>query len=418
MAKLSPINDWHQATAAKMADFGGWLMPIEYPKIDKTELFTKHLQNQISLPIMGGVLAEHKSVRTNVGLFDVSHLGKLEVKLECPNHSDASNPAEGCETLTKILNEIFTNDLTLISDGQAQYNLILNDQGKVIDDLIIYRLSSHHFFLVPNASNCTAVEMRMKKYLAEKNNDIKLENLHEQYCVFAIQGPYSQKILQALWANLGLGEVPNLEYMSFAHLELENSKDSKLASRVILCRTGYTGEFGYELITRNENAKLVWELLASLIVANDGKVVGLGARDTLRTEMGYPLHGHEISEEISPLEGGASWAVKINKDFFLGKPALVTQKDLGIKRKLVALEFEGRTIARAGMSVKNEVGEEVGIVTSGTFSPSLNKGISLALVDRKALNNLGAISMLQVEIRGRLEKANLASLPFVPSHVR
>jgi len=346
-----------------MADFGGWLMPIEYPT--------------------SGVLAEHTAVREKVGLFDVSHLGKASVK--------------GPGALN-FLNSILTNDLNRISDGMAQYTMLCNDKGGVIDDLIAYRNSSDDIFLVPNASNTSdVVEVLQSQVIPE----IEVKNLHNEYAVLALQGPATAEVLKTLGVESSIG------YMSFSRVYIAQCE-------VILCRTGYTGEFGFELLPRWNDAVKVWEALATAIAAFDGLVCGLGARDTLRTEMGYPLHGHELSLEITPVQASASWAVGWSKEKFAGENVLRGERSNGPRRFLHGLKALDRGIPRAGMTVKDSDGIEVGIVTSGTFSPTLKNGIALALLDSSV--TLG--TTVVIDIRGRESQAEVVTLPFVPSHVR
>ena len=346
-----------------MADFGGWLMPIEYPA--------------------SGVLAEHTAVRERVGLFDVSHLGKASVT--------------GAGALN-FLNSILTNDLNRISDGMAQYTMLCNDKGGVIDDLIAYRNSSDDIFLVPNASNTSDVVAVLQSQVFP---GIEVKNLHNEYAVLAIQGPATVEVLTSLGVN------SSIDYMSFSRVQIAQCE-------VILCRTGYTGEFGFELLPRWSDAVKVWEALATAIAAFDGLVCGLGARDTLRTEMGYPLHGHELSLEITPVQASASWAVGWSKEKFAGDNVLRGERTNGPRRFLHGLKSLDRGIPRAGMTVKDSDGIEVGIVTSGTFSPTLKNGIALALLDSSV--TLG--TTVVIDIRGRESQAEVVTLPFVPSHVR
>jgi aminomethyltransferase len=360
--KQSPLHERHLARNAKMADFGGWLMPIEYPS--------------------AGVLAEHAAVRERVGLFDVSHLGK------------ASVVGQGA---LEFLNSKLTNDLTKISDGAAQYSMLCNDSGGVIDDLIVYRNSDADFFLVPNASNTSAVVADLQ---ANVPNGITVTNLHNDYGVIALQGPYATKVL----AHFGL--QIEIDYMAFTYVSVAGCD-------VIVCRTGYTGEYGFEVLPKWDQALIVWDALVEQVEANAGLVCGLGARDTLRTEMGYPLHGHELSLEISPVMASASWAVGWNKADYQGSEVLKEQKQSGVTRRLVALKSLDRGIPRPDMQVLHD-GVEVGIVTSGTFSPSLKVGIALALVDSKF--RIG--EQLQIDVRGRTSNVEIVKLPFMPSHVR
>ncbi|CAN2239648.1 GcvT Glycine cleavage system T protein (aminomethyltransferase) [Candidatus Planktophila dulcis] len=346
-----------------MADFGGWLMPIEYPG--------------------AGVLAEHSAVRERVGLFDVSHLGKASVK------------GEGA---LEFLNSMFTNDLTRIVDSKAQYTLLCNPDGGVIDDLIAYRISDSDFFLIPNASNTTDV-VRVLSESAPAS--ITVTNLHEKFAVLALQGPRAVDVVKSLGIN------PTMDYMAFAHVTIAGCD-------VILCRTGYTGEHGYELVPSWEDACVVWDALVAAMQPFDGAICGLGARDTLRTEMGYPLHGHELSLEISPVQASAGWAIGWKKENFRGSQVLQSQREEGVVRTMKALKSNDRGIPRAGMAIKDSEGTEIGIVTSGTFSPSLKVGIALALMDPAYA--IGDV--VTIDVRGRQSSATISALPFMPTHVR
>lgn len=346
-----------------MADFGGWLMPIEYPG--------------------AGVLAEHAAVRERVGLFDVSHLGKASVK------------GEGA---LEFLNSQVTNDLNRISDGQAQYTMLCNPDGGVVDDLIVYRNSATDLFLIPNASNTTEV---VAIIAAAAPAGIEVVNLHEHHGVLAIQGPKAASVIESL------GVVPTMDYMAFSHVTIAGCD-------VILCRTGYTGEHGFELVPSWNDASQVWDALVDAMQPFDGLICGLGARDTLRTEMGYPLHGHELSLEITPVQAGSTWAVGWKKEFFRGSDSLRAEKENGPRRILRGLQSTDRGIPRAGMEVKNSDGAVIGIVTSGTFSPSLKKGIALALLEPSYVVGDSVI----VDVRGRESISTLVALPMVESHVR
>ena len=361
--KISPLNQKHVALNAKMADFGGWMMPIEYPG--------------------AGVLAEHAAVRERVGIFDVSHLGK------------ASVVGEGA---LEFLNRSLTNDLTKIENGSAQYTLLCTPSGGVVDDLIAYRNSDSDFFLVPNASNTTDVVAVLQE---QAPAGITVTNLHLDYAVLAVQGPLAPKVLESLGINT------EIDYMAFDHVNIAGAD-------VILCRTGYTGELGYELLPHAKDAVVVWDALVEAIKPLDGLVCGLGARDTLRTEMGYPLHGHELSLEISPVEASAGWAVGWKKESFIASDVLIAQKNGGAARKSMALKSLDRGIPRAGMSVKNSEGTVVGEVTSGTFSPTLKHGIALALLS----TDISVGTQLTIDVRGRESQCEVVKLPFVTSHVR
>lgn len=361
--KNSPLHQKHIELQAKMADFGGWLMPIEYPG--------------------AGVLAEHKAVRERVGLFDVSHLGKASVT--------------GVGSL-EFLNSMFTNDLTRITDGKAQYTLLCNDDGGVVDDLIAYRNSDEDFFLIPNASN-TADVVRVLQSQAPQ--EISVTNLHEEFAVLALQGPDAHAVIKSLGLN------PTMDYMAFAHVSIGGCQ-------VILCRTGYTGEHGYEIVPDWDDASVVWDVLVQAMEAFGGEICGLGSRDTLRTEMGYPLHGHELTLSITPFQASAGWAIGWKKENFRGAGTLRSQREEGAVRTMRALKSNDRGIPRAGMLVKSSQGVEVGVITSGTFSPSLKVGIALALIDPGFIEG----DELEIDVRGRTSWATIVSLPFSPSHVR
>jgi aminomethyltransferase len=361
--KNSPLASKHLNMNAKVADFGGWLMPIEYPQ--------------------SGVIAEYSSVRERVGIFDVSHLGKISVK--------------GDGALV-FLNQMVTNDLNRITDGQAQYTLLCNENGGVVDDLIIYRNSDTDFFLVPNAANTASVFEILK---AEATTNLIIENLHEKFAVIALQGPKSFELLNSI------GIDTNIDYMQFLKTEIGGVK-------VNLCRTGYTGELGFEIIPAWSEAGKVWDILVENVNKFNGLVCGLGARDLLRTEMGYPLHGHELSLDISPVEAGAGWAVGWSKEVFRGRTTLLNQKEKGTKLKLKALLSIGRGIPRKDMQVKNIAGEVIGYVTSGTFSPSLKKGIGLALINSDSKKG----DKVLIDIRGLDAEFEVVQLPLVPSKVK
>lgn len=366
MSKYSPLHEYHRNSGAKLADFGGWEMPIEYPASTG-----------------GGVLNEHRAVREKVGLFDVSHLGKASVI--------------GTGAL-KFLNSVFTNDLERISDGQAQYTLMCDDEtGGVVDDLIAYRYSKDQIFLIPNAANTSEVIARLQEVAPD---GIEIKNLHEAHSVLALQGPESDVVL----ASLGIHA--DLEYMSFTESVIAEKK-------IVLCRTGYTGERGYEILSSWNDALVVWNALLQAVEVRGGRVAGLGARDTLRTEMGYPLHGHELTMAITPVEASASWAVNWEKSFW-GKSVLTSQKTSKNHRVLSAIRIQDRGIPRPDMEVRDESGLILGKVTSGTFSPTLKTGIALALLSHR----LPVDTSVTIDIRGRQSTGVIVRLPFVPSHVK
>jgi aminomethyltransferase len=260
----------------------------------------------------------------------------------------------------------------------------------VIDDLIAYQNSATDFFLVPNAANASAV---FEVLNSTAPRGITVSNLHEKFAVFAVQGP--------------LGIDTGIDYMQFLRAK-------KKSSELIVCRTGYTGELGFEIIPTWQDADKVWDQLMAAALKLNGAACGLGARDVLRTEMGYPLHGHELSLSISPVEAAASWAVGFDKQEFTGKAVLVDQKQNGTKLKLKAILATDRAIPRKDMQVKNQNGEVIGTVTSGTFSPALRKGIGLALIS----SDIKKGDSVLIDVRGRDSIFEVVALPFVPSKVR
>ncbi len=343
-----------------MADFGGWDMPIEYPSAG------------------GGVLREHEAVRTAVGAFDVSHLGKGVVR------------GQGA---LDFVNARLTNDLRRVGPGQAQYTLCCDDDGGVVDDLIAYVRSDDEVFLIPNAANSSRV---VSLLAAEATGGLEVVDLHRDFAVIAVQGPASGELL----ARLGL--PTGHDYMSFTAGQWSGRP-------VTVCRTGYTGELGYELLPAWPDAGELWDA----VLAAGAAPCGLGARDTLRTEMGYPLHGQDLSPDISPVQGRASWAVGWSKPQFWGRAALLAERDAGATRYLWGLESLDRGIPRPHMMVLS--GDHVvGEVTSGTFSPTRKVGIGLALLAAAVAEG----DEVTVDVRGRPARARVVKPPFVPSRVR
>ena len=357
-----PLHDRHMALGAKLADFGGWQMPIEYP---------------------GGVLKEHVAVREAVGVFDVSHLGKGVVR------------GEGA---LDFVNDRLTNDLMRIAPGQAQYTLCCDpDSGGVVDDLIAYVRSVEEVFLIPNAANSSEVVGRLH---AEASAGIEVEDLHRSLAVLAVQGPRSGELVEAL----GLPVPP--DYMSFTSTTWRGLP-------VVVSRSGYTGELGFELLPRWEDAGALWDALLEEGSGPGTQPCGLGARDTLRTEMGYPLHGQDLSLDITPVQARCGWAVGWGKERFWGRDALVREKEAGPRRLLSGLESLERAIPRTHMTVHVD-DRPVGEVTSGTFSPTRRVGIGLALLDR----SVSVGDEVSVDVRGRPAPMRVVRPPFVPSRVR
>ncbi len=357
-----PLRAVHTELGATFAPFGGWEMPVSY----------------------AGVVAEHTAVRESVGVFDVSHLGKASVA--GPGAAD-------------FVNSCLTNDLGRIGPGQAQYTLCVTESGGVTDDLIAYYVSDDEVFLVPNAANTAAV---VAEIAARAPAGITVTGRHRDFGVLAVQGPKSAEIVAAL------GLPSDMDYMAFVDASFDGHP-------VRVCRTGYTGERGYELLPTWDGAEALFRALVTAVQAAGGEVAGLGARDTLRTEAGYPLHGHELSTDISPLEARCGWAIGWRKPTFWGRDVLVAQKEAGPARVMWGLRALDRGVLRQGLTVLRD-GTAVGETTSGTFSPTLKVGIALALLDSAA--GLAAGDEVTVDVRGRALRCEVVAPPFVPLHTR
>lgn len=364
--RRTPLFDRHQAAGAKTADFGGWDMPIEYT----------------------GVVAEHTAVRSTVGIFDVSHMGKVRV------HGPGAVVA---------LNGVLANDLDRISDGQAQYSMLCNFAGGVIDDLIVYRWADDEVFIIPNASNAASVITALRAALPA---EVEVVDHHLDHGIIAVQGPRSQAVIESM------GLPADHDYMTMARAEF-------FGQPIIVCRTGYTGEHGYELVAPSSVLVELWDALNARSDEFGLVRAGLGARDTLRTEMGYPLHGQDISPEITPVEAMIGWAVGWDKPQFAGREALLAQRSAGPRRRLRGLLSLDRGIPRTHMQVRAVsdsvlAGDVIGEVTSGTFSPTLRKGIALALLD----TSVAIGDEVAVDVRGRESRFTVVKPPFVQPSTR
>jgi aminomethyltransferase len=355
--KRTPLYGAHRRAGAKMVEFAGWEMPVQY----------------------SGVINEHVAVRTRAGLFDVSHMGEIEIR--------GAGALELCQKIT-------ANDVSRIGLQQAQYNLLMNEQGGIVDDVIFYRLEPSFFLLCVNASN-TDKDFAWIRRQAEDN--VEIENASSRYAQLALQGPLAQPILQPL-TPLPLGEIKPFFFTSGAVSSIQ----------CLVARTGYTGEDGFELYCDSTDGERLWNALLEGGRALGMEPAGLGARDTLRLEKGYPLYGHELDDTTTPLEAGLEWVTKLGKGPFIGQEILLKQKETGVKRRLAGLELLEPGIARSGYPVlKNE--KAIGRITSGTRSPTLGKSIALAYL---AVNEAGFDNTVQVEIRGRKAAARIVPLPF------
>jgi aminomethyltransferase len=332
----------------------------------------------------GGVVAEHTAVRTAVGVFDVSHLGKVSI-----TGAGAAEFVDSC----------FTADLSKVTPGQAQYTLCCAEDGNVVDDLIAYLVGPDEVFCVPNAANAAVVAARLA---AAAPPAVTVTDRHEELAVLAVQGSRSAELLAAV----GLA-VAGLDYLAFADTEHDGAP-------VRVARTGYTGERGYELLPSWEHAPALWDALLAAAGPLGGRACGLGARDTLRTEMGYALHGQDVGAGISALQAGLSWAVGWDKPAFWGREALLAERERGPSRRLRGLRARERGVPRPHMTVRSVAGKPLGEITSGTFSPTLRTGIALALLD--AVVRPG--DHVEVDVRGRPLPCEVLTPPFVPSHVR
>ena len=340
-----------------MVEFAGWEMPVQY----------------------SGVIDEHVAVRTRAGLFDVSHMGEIVIR--------------GPGTL-ELCQKISANDVSRMKLQQAQYNLLMNEKGGIVDDVIFYKIEANHFLICVNASNSDKDFAWIEEH-AEGN--VELENASPRYAQLALQGPLAEKILQPL-TSLRLGEIRPF-FFAFGDVS---------STRCLVARTGYTGEDGFELYCDSPLAETLWNALLESGRPVGLEPAGLGARDTLRLEKAYPLYGHELDDTTTPLEAGLEWVTKLAKGPFVGRDVLLKQKEEGIRRKLVGMELLEPGIARAEYALFKD-GKPIGRVTSGTKSPTLAKAIALAYVtvEESALDNT-----VEVEIRGRKTRAKIVPLPF------
>ena len=348
----TPLHDWHASHGGRMVEFGGWHMPVQYRSITE----------------------EHHAVRRAAGLFDIAHMGRLRFT--------------GPDSV-KFLNHLLTNDVASLKPGQVRYSLICNEAGGVLDDVLVTRFDGWHL-LVVNASNRLKIVDWVERHRA--GFDVQVEDMSAEWSMLAMQGPRSVELL----APLVGADIAGLKYYFGCEANV-------LGQRGIISRTGYTGEDGFEVILPNDHANKLWEML----IDRGALPCGLGCRDTLRLEAAMPLYGHELSESIDPISAGLSFAVKLQEKDFIGKAALVAKPQPPVKQR-VGLVLAGRRIAREGAQVlAGQVG--IGEVTSGTFSPTLEKPIAMAYLERAA-----AIfdANANVDIRGQSERATIIKLPF------
>lgn len=358
-AKKTPLYQVHIDSGAKMVEFGGWLMPVQY----------------------SGIVEEHNVVREKVGLFDVSHMGEFMVK--------------GKDALA-FLQKVVTNDLAKMAAGQVQYSPMCYENGGTVDDLLIYKYADDNYMLVVNAGNIEKDWQWLNKY--SEGFAVELTDVSSEIGLLALQGPLAEKILSGL-TDVDLKELPYYRFLPKAIVD---------GCEVVLSRTGYTGEDGFEIYCKAQDSKKLWQAILQAGKADGILPAGLGSRDTLRFEASLPLYGHELSVAITPVEAGIGMFVKIDKGDFIGYEQLSKQKAEGTKRKVVGFEMTDRGIARADYKVFAD-GKEIGHVTSGSPAPTLGKNLGLALVD-KEYANVG--QKIAIEIRGKLVNAEVIKKPF------
>jgi len=357
--KKTALYDEHVRLGGKIVEFAGWQMPVQY----------------------SGVVAEHVNVRERVGLFDVSHMGEIWVT--------GANAEKALEHLT-------CNKVGALYDGKAQYSAILNEKGGVIDDIIVYRFSKDRFLLCVNASNAD----KDFEWLVKNNpTDATITNASADYGQIAVQGPRAIELVAPLLKGADLNSVKPFHFC----------EGEILGNKVIVARTGYTGEDGVEIFVATDRTADLWRLLLEHGASYGVLPCGLGARDSLRLEAAYPLHGHELGEDVSALESGLGWIVKFDKGDFIGRAALLKQKEQGVPRSLVGFILDEAGIVRQGDAVKAVSGEDIGSATSGTKTPTVNQALGMALVSSKYAALDTKVSFV---VRGRAIAGHVVQLPF------
>jgi len=360
--KNTPFTQKHIELGAKMVEFAGYNMPISY----------------------AGINEEHQTVRKNAGVFDVSHMGEFILK---------------GENALDLIQRVTTNDASKLTAGKAQYSCLPNENGGIVDDLLVYCIEENKvYMLVVNASN---IEKDWNWIQKHNDKNVEMHNISDDTCLLAVQGPNATRILQSLTDM----DIMNLKYYTFVKGKFDG------VDNVLVSATGYTGAGGVEIYfeNKNGNAEKIWNSIFEAGAAQGLKPIGLAARDTLRLEMGYCLYGNDIDDTTSPLEAGLGWITKLSKENFVAKNILQKQKEEGIKRKLVGFEMIDRGIARHGYDICDESGNKIGYVTSGTQSPSLNKAIGMGYV---TLEQSSIDSAIHIKVRDKLLKAKVVKIPF------
>lgn len=357
--KFVPLNDLHIKLGAKMVPFAGYNMPVRY----------------------SSDIEEHMTVRNGVGVFDVSHMG--EFVLQGPQALD-------------LIQRVTSNDASKLVDGQAQYSCLPNETGGIVDDLIVYKIKDNDYMLVVNASNIEKDWNWISKF---NSSGVTMKNISDDICLFAVQGPKAINTLQKL-TKVDLNAI---KYYHFIKGDFAGIQD------VILSNTGYTGAGGFEIYVDKKFAEKVWNAIFEAGEEFNIKPIGLGARDTLRLEMGFCLYGNDIDDTTSPIEGGLGWITKFTKSF-TNSAAIKTQKEAGVKRKLVGFKMVDKGIPRHDYVIKSADGSAIGKVTSGTMSPVLGIGVGLGYV---TLDHAATDTEIFIDVRGRSLKASVSKLPFI-----
>lgn len=357
--KKTPLYEVHKRSGARMVEFGGWLMPVQY----------------------SGIKEEHLAVRSSAGIFDVSHMGEFEVS--------------GSDALA-FLQHLTPNDVSRIEVASAQYNALLNDKAGIIDDIFVYRLEDNRYLLCVNASN-TEKDWRWLKENAQSFS-VELEDISAKTALLAVQGPKSSTIIEKVAGK----KIAQIKRLGVTYGEIRGAK-------AIFARTGYTGEDGFEIFFDTSKAEEIWEILLEAGKEHNLVPAGLGARDTLRLEMGYPLHGNDIDEAHTPFESNIGWICKLDKGDFVGRAVLIKQKSEGVKEKLTGAVLSDKGVPRHGYEVLSSSGEKIGIVTSGTMSPSLAEGIALVRLRSEYAEEGREI---YIQVREKKRKAVIKKPPF------
>lgn len=360
--KLTALNDVHIALGAKMVPFAGYNMPVQYE----------------------GINAEHETVRTKVGVFDVSHMGEFILK--------------GANALD-LIQRVTSNDASKLTDGKAQYSCLPNTQGGIVDDLLVYRIDANTYMLVVNASN---MEKDWNWIVSYNTKEVEMHNISDETSLLAVQGPKALATLQKL-TDIKLSDIP---YYSFAKGIFDGIEN------IIVSNTGYTGAGGFEIYFENKHAVKIWKDIFNAGEEFGIKPIGLGARDTLRLEMGFCLYGNDIDDTTSPMEAGLGWITKFTKEFTNSK-TILTQKEKGVSKKLVGIEMIERGIPRHGYEIADANSNIIGVVTSGTQSPSLQKPIGMGYV-QTAFAKEG--TEIAIKIRDKALKAKVVKVPFYKSN--